>query len=107
MESITHARALTVGAGRGGGGGGVGVGGHGANERVATSSSGGSRVMSERNESWHLWPADGQKANWRMCGAPCARRVRFFRSLRRPAVSVAERSVGETPLCESAAAAAS
>lgn len=49
-----------------------------ASEQVATSSSSGSRVMSERNDSWHLWPADGQKANWRMCGAPCARRVRFF-----------------------------
>jgi len=65
--------------------------------------------MSERNESWHLWPADGQKANWRMCGAPCALRVRFFRSPRRrpgrrTAVSDAERSVGGTPLCESAAA---
>uniref|UniRef100_A0A2S2PB96 Uncharacterized protein n=1 Tax=Schizaphis graminum TaxID=13262 RepID=A0A2S2PB96_SCHGA len=63
-----------MGAGRGG----DGVGGHGANERVATSSSGGGRVMNERNERWHLWPADGQKANWRMCGAPCAHRVRLF-----------------------------
>lgn len=34
--------------------------------------------MWTRNAREHLWPADGQKANWRMCGAPRARRVRFF-----------------------------
>lgn len=83
MESITHARALGQwargGAGRGGGGGGVG--GHG--ERTSSDVVVGRRPCvrcdeRERNERWHLWPADGQKANWRMCGAPCARRVRLF-----------------------------
>lgn len=103
MESITHARAHTVGAGRGGAASVV-------TKRTSRDVVAGRQPCDEREER-ELALVAGRRAEGelenvrRAVRASCA----FFRSPRRrpghyTAVSVAERSVGGTPLCESAAA---
>jgi len=111
MESITHARALTVGAERGGAAASVVT--ERTTERASSDVVVGRQPCDERAERELALVAgrraEGELENVRRAArASCA----FFRSLRRrpghrTAVSVAERSVGGTPLCESAAAAAS